>query len=257
MDQSLRITDNNGDDRTFPTLEDMKVGIPELVSSDGSYNPDVVNNAFLTWFQSGQSSCFFAENMAQEYGSEGWLLFCHLLPPEDGDLSPFLKKTVRTRHEAVGLTFPYATTVEDVSTLLVQIAQCPLWSVTRYGEDRDGMVKIAVRWSGVGEGHESWVLGFAPLESMPLTRRAPFTAIILRSKVDYDEESLPRKHDPPEVHLADLCKPAEIDRRRWTSTMENRAALVEPELDDCAKARVTFSLPQDRITDDLRKILNG
>ena len=256
MKQSLRVTDNNGTQHTFPTLDDMKAAIPSLVNDDGSFNPDVVNNAFMVWFQSGQSSCFFAEHMAQHYGDESWLMSCQLNPPEPGAMDLFLKHAVDPRPEAVGLTFPYATTAQDVSTLLVHIARCADWTVQRQGADHDGRTKIAVRWTGVGDGHESWVLGFAPLDTMPLTRRAPFTAMVLRSQVPSGQPALPRKHDPPEVHLADLCKPAEIDGRRWDFTKENRAALVEPEMDDCAKARVTFSLPANAITEELREVLD-
>ena len=256
MKQSLRVTDNNGVQHTFPTLEDMKAGIPSLVNNDDSFDPDVVNNAFMVWFHSGQSSCFFAESMAKHYGDGSWLMSCQLNPPEPGDMDLFLKQAVATRPEAVGLTFPYATTVQYVSTLLVRIAQCANWTVKRYGAEHDGIVKIAVRWCDVGDGHESWVLGFAPLNSMPLTRRAPFTAMVLRSQVPSGQPALPRKHDPPEVHLADLCKPPEIDGRRWVTTRENRAALVESALDDCAKARVTFSLPTNAITDELRQVLD-
>ena len=97
------------------------------------------------------------------------------------------------------------------------------------------------------EAHVAWVLGFAPIDTMPITRQSPYTAMILRSKVEYDHFAIPRADEPPNVglHLADMCLTSEIGQGVWKNTEKMRANLVRDYEYYGAKARVTFSLPVD------------
>ena len=101
---------------------------------------------------------------------------------------------------------------------------------------------------GVGPGRTvTWVLGFAPLPSMPVTRRAPFTAIILRTVTDYGEIERKTERDRTVVHLADYCP--KKGGAKWAKTSEMRRALVEESRDEWAKAKVAFALPSEAVGD--------
>ncbi len=243
MDRSLHVVDNDGEEHAFPTLDDLVNEIPGLLLDDGSYDPDLASQAFMLWFRGGQSACLFARQMAQDPVAADWLLACVPRPITDDQLQNVLRSTVGAHRAATQVTFPYAQSADEVGALVAQIARLDDWSCERVGDEpNESITRVGLRWSGVADGHVAWALGFAPLDTMPRTRRAPFSAIILRTQ---DEYHIERKHDPPhtEVHLADLCKPEEIDQGQWTKTREKRAALVEPDLQHCAKAKVSFSLP--------------
>ena len=106
---------------------------------------------------------------------------------------------------------------------------------------------IGLRWSRVGEGYVTWVLGFAPLPTMPVTRRAPFTAIILRTVTAYGEIKRKTERDRTVVHLADYCM--RKGGSKWDKTSEMRRALVEESRDEWAKAKVAFALPSEAVRD--------
>ncbi len=154
---------------------------------------------------------------------------------------------VAQERSATQFTFPLVRTAQQVARLVEQFDRLDGWRAIRLGED-DGIVRIGLRCR-IDDEHVAWVLGFAPIETMAITRRAPFTAVIMRTQASYDSD---RNDETPniDVHLADLCPAHEIDPPMWVRTIARRAAMVEADKVLCAKAKVTFALPSDLLPDD-------
>jgi len=97
----------------------------------------------------------------------------------------------------------------------------------------------------------NYVLGFADIETMPQTRRSPFTALFLRIT---DEKKTPahREDGRVQVHLADLDStfhPQLTHDKVSEATKKARTNQVEPHLSFAAKAKVTFSIGRDEVGD--------
>ena len=246
--KSLEIHGNDGQLRTFPTLDDFKQQYPNLVGADGTYDRQTVVEVFRQWFLSGQSACLFARDMAKRPTAplNDWVASCVSAPISDGAMRKMLAQTVELHPKASQITFPYVQTAEGVAELLGQITRQEGWYAVKLGEV-DGVTLIGLRWSGVAEGHVTWVLGFAPLPSMPVTRRAPFTAIILRAVPDYGEIERKTERGRTIVHLADYC--VREGGPKWDKTREMRRALVEESRNQWAKAKVAFALPSAAVGD--------
>ena len=248
MRKSLEIAGNDGQAYTFPTLADFRQQYPDLVEADGSYNPDVAVEVFHQWFRSGQSSCMFAKDMAKAPSASrnDWVSICVPARVSDGAMRRMLTQTVGLHPKASQFIFPYAQTAEDVAKVLGQITRQDGWYAMRLAVVED-ITLIGLRWSGVGEGYVTWVLGFAPLPTMPVTRRAPFTAIVLRTVTEHGDIARKTERDRTVVHLADYCK--RKGGPKWENTSRMRAALVEEPRDKWAKAKVAFALPSEAVGD--------
>ena len=246
--KSLEILGNDGQSRAFPTLADFKQQYPNLVEDDGNYDSQTVMEVFRQWFISGQSACMFARDMAKRPTAphHDWVSSCVSAPISDGAMRKMFAQTVELHPKASQITFPYARTAEEVAELLGQITRQDGWYAVKLSVVED-VTLIGLRWSGVGKGHVTWVLGFAPLPSMPVTRRAPFTAIILRAVTDYGEIERKTERGRTVVHLADYC--TREGGAKWDKTREMRRALVEESRNEWAKAKVAFALPSEAIGD--------
>lgn len=100
-------------------------------------------------------------------------------------------------------------------------------------------------------GELAHVLGFAPLDFLPLARRAPFTELAFVAK-PIGERARQREKladaDPAFGHLAHMpiaIEPDEVFSKRWVATKKMREKVLEahPDLVEGAKAKVTFAVP--------------
>lgn len=231
----------------FFTREDLEAEFPGIINDVGEYDGDLVNAAFMTWFQSGQSSCLFAQRFARNAEDFGWHLTC-ITDHTDPSLERELNTLMEGLHPGTQVTFPLVRTVEEVADLVVRVGDMELWTAERIRRDddhADEISRIGLRCR-MDDAHVAWALGFAPIGSMPITRQAPYTALILRSRVEYDSDAIPRTDPSPDIgiHLADMCRADEINQGVWKNTEKMRRNLVG-EVEYGAKARVTFSLPAD------------
>lgn len=251
MARSCQFTGKDGIQYDFFTREDLEAEFPGIIDDAGAYNSDLVNTAFMAWFQSGQSSCLFAQRFARNAEDFGWHLAC-ITDHEDPDLEPQLDALIDERHPGTQIKFPLIRTAEEVADLVIRIGQMDRWKAERIWRDGDcaeNIVRIGLRYR-MDDAHVAWALGFASLSSMPITRQSPYTALILRSRIEYDQGAIPRKDPAPEIemHLADMCRTEEIHQGVWKNTVKMRRNLVG-DAEFGAKARVTFSLPGDLLPD--------
>ena len=246
----------DGSSASFPSLDDY---VDQLVTEGTVRDRDdlvrnydhLVAEIFLNWVSAGQTGCLFAARLARRPRQARWLPIVQLDALRTPELPQFLNvqlDAAARSHEAVALVFPDITTAAEIVVLCNRLCEdrSGRWYRVESGS-ADGLALIGLRWvlsSGTSVNH---VLGFAPLPTAPATRRAPFTALVLRV---VDDKRTPSKQEDGrvQVHLADLdsgLRPQELHDRVWRATETKKALYVEPTLAAGARARVTFSIPAD------------
>ena len=251
---TLQLAD--GSSASFPSLDDY---VDQLVA-EGTIRDraDLVRNydhlvaeIFLNWVSAGQTACLFASRLARRPRQARWLPIVQLDALTTAELPQFLNvqlDAAARSHEAVALIFPDITTAADIVALCNRLCEdpCGRWYRVESGS-ANGLALIGLRWVLASGSSVNHVLGFAPVPTAPATRRAPFTALVLRVA---DANRTPSKHEDGkvQVHLADLdsgLRPQELHDRVWRATETKKAMFVEPALAAGARARVTFSIPTD------------
>lgn len=259
MKRSCRLTLSDGTTVSFPSLQDY---VDQLVAEGTIRDKDdlvrnydhLVAEIFLNWVSAGQTACLFAARLARKPRQARWLPIVQLDALTTSEVAGFLNDQLDAAaktHEAVALIFPDIETAEDLVALCNRLCEDPSGRWYRVpagdGEADASVALIALRWvlpSGASVNH---VLGFAPVDTAPATRRAPFTAVVLRVA---DEKRTPSRQEDGrvQVHLADLdsgIRPQELHDRVWEATKQKKALYVERHLARTARARVTFSVPAE------------
>ncbi|MDA2933380.1 hypothetical protein MYX82_03450 [Acidobacteria bacterium AH-259-D05] len=259
----MTVTLSDGTKRSFPTLDDYVAWYVAQGHVDDKKDltenkVHLIPEIFYDWVRRGQVSCYFAVRLAANAASTfnvakdsvGWdpFVFPHGLenPNLAERINAILIETC-TISEGVLLIFPGIETAEDLVCLINKLCEDELWSWTRIPwEGDEKFCLVGLRWllpSGKSVNH---VLGFSSLPSMPITRRAPFTALVLRVRDKKRTQAKQRENDRTPVHLADMKSPFEIKNTHdviWRLTEEYKSKIIEPEMVPTARARITFSLP--------------
>lgn len=118
-------------------------------------------------------------------------------------------------------------------------------------ETGDDYTLIGLRWELETEDVDSWVLGFADIGTMPMTRRAPHLALGLRPKTAPDEywEDHPDDDLEGAAHFAHMAGQVPYEDMGSSfplmkaKTENLKEKLVGAERRFAARARVTFSIP--------------
>lgn len=261
----------DGRRRTFPTYDDLAahladtdvVGSPEdLLSEDR----DKLAAIFFEWMKYGQLGCQFAVNLAS--GAEGPDEVCWLsrvaTPPFDRELAGQIDRFLRNegdQAEAVALIFKGATEPEHIVKIVNSLCQLPSWSWVEIdcpGCEQQSAFALGLRWRLPESRLENWVLGFAPYELSPVTRRlvdAPFSVLAMRTLDASSNAFFPIRADGA-VHLANMplhlpCPVHVFSDKFDENTSEVKEHLLtEGELEGAARARVTLPLPE-QVREDL------
>lgn len=248
------------DARPFSSFDDLAAWVVEL--GQASDIQDVRSNLhslwgdlLFTWYTQGQVACVFAQSLARKPVEARW--YTAVVEGEwNADLvTGMLDAAAGIGAEAVQVLFPCDGTVEDAIAITRRLAGHPRWECTDNGwldgESGDSL-QVGLRWISEDGSYESWVLGIAPFETMPFTRRlagAPFVALVLRptppepSRADVPQgpTGLPASHL---AHMDDGLGPDGERRAKWTEgTRKAKRALVSPDPMSRARAKVTFAFP--------------
>ena len=220
---------------------------------------DDITAAFFEWIKRGSTGCLFALKFSNDPLSPGY--WPSLLVPGQGDydriasvVQTFFSGTVGTA-EAAQVILPGIVSGEHIIGLINALCATPNWFCAT--AERNERILIGLRWLLPDGRHVNWALGFANLESMPTTRRSPYTALIVRPGApgrapsvalkkpnEARERQLDRQRIP--VHLADMETKMNDDlvQRTWRATQKKKAEKIEnDQMGDAAKAKVTFALP--------------
>lgn len=222
--------------------------LDDLVNNYGH----LVGELFFNWIRTGQPGCLFAMQLAKKPRENRWLPIVRTGAlsegPGLGDSLNAALDAAENTHEAAAVIFPDIATPTEIVELVNLLCSAPSgrWYRTNDGIDpADGLALIGLRWILKSNTSVNHVLGFAPIATMPATRRSPFTALFLRI---LEEKRTPvrREDGRVQVHLADLDStlPTQASHDRvLEQTKIARALNVEQNLTAVARARVTFAVP--------------
>ena len=202
----------------------------------------------IGFVRTNQVGCAFAMGIARNPDHEG--LHPLIIRAEVGDekLGTSVGILVEGQPKIAVAIFPAVEDTEQLVALIKQLANLDSWRVEIRDVGDDSYLGVGLRWTMPDGDHESWALGFAPFEHMPLTRRARHVAIVL--KADLGEQPF-LKRDPSEVsglrgiHLADLPYGGSVTEyaATWRSSVSLRQRALDGFLEKGGKAKVTFTLP--------------
>jgi hypothetical protein len=243
--------------RRFPTRQELvnrlvNQGLAKDEQDLLMRRPDLAGDTMLNWIQATQPGCLYATHLAKHRDKAGWLRVVMPRPLDDDKFKARVDGVLcpPPNDEMVMFIFPWVATPEDLADVIAQIGGCTGWSrvdpISLDGAGPDELL-IGLRWLLPSGEAESWVLGFAPFDFMPFTRRAPYAAIVMRTLDPPDWQHRPEADLVP-VHLAQVphffgdrgAYKGEI----WTETEQTRIDLLGGELTHVARARVSFALPR-------------
>lgn len=133
---------------------------------------DPVGSHFKRWLRHG-TGCGFAAQLAHS----GRAAFeTHLATPDAGAVDQRLDEYARSERVAI-LIFPLVTDEQSLVSVLCALRDgSSRWKLRDRGPTPNDRARVGVDWvTATGDLNET--MGFAPLLSMPITRRAPYAAI--------------------------------------------------------------------------------
>lgn len=214
-----------------------------------------IADAMFKWIRSGLAGCSFATKLSTEDMRGKWGTIITQFPATSeaiADIDEALLLECGTDREAVLVVFRDIELLDDLVLLINNLVEHRNWfwvedndkpmGPSSAGRSRFG---IGLRWRMSNE-LTSFVLGFGPFGFMPPTRRAPYTALTVPvcNQGPYRTDG-----SSNERHLCDMANSDFGTKQQfdlvWEKTKEMKASLVNDDDKFAAKARVTFSLPED------------
>lgn len=267
-DFSIERVLSSGETKRYPCLNDyIEVLVREGTVQDTDElienRPELIPLIQRHWLTRNQTGCLFATALAGKEDQSSWYDEVFL----DTANEPAYEKLnaaitgLSDKAQAIQVILPTLITPTDICRFLSTLCLDKQWYLSRIPSKEkktNPVMEVGLRWHLVGGQFVSWVLGFAPFDSMPFTRRAPFTAIIWRTKgpgrcpkIVYPEKDRPIDDASGlrSVHLADLPDGLSKDEQViawWQRTEEGKEDLLATdELRSVALAKVTFAFPGD------------
>lgn len=135
---------------------------------------------FRDWLHSGLTGCHFASTFAAKKPVR--IDFYSPLGAIDHEqLAAFIDATAARELTAV-LLFPELRTARDTVRVLASLSRGPRWRVARArwprGYRKADSIALSLEWK-TQAGAICDAMGLAPLGTMPITRRAPYVAIVV------------------------------------------------------------------------------
>ncbi|WNG13583.1 hypothetical protein [Cystobacter fuscus] len=215
---------------------------------------DVVVEIMRKYLRNGPTGCAFAADYAKAADAIQWGVWSGtslsvLSPsvPLHEDLAAFFTGAARMQRPGIAV-FPEIRTAEDIVELLVGLAGKSGWSLSREEWKRYPRGdELAGLWWQTPAGQRTSVMGFAPLGSMPVTRRAPFVAVAAWTGPQLNPQKTKKMKVPGpsnEVGFVDmkLIHPDTHDSM-WDSTSEKVRELKALTKEGAARPTVAFCLP--------------
>lgn len=123
--------------------------------------------------------CHFASHIAAPAQQAVWMqIYERALERQDvAEISANLLEAAR-KDAALVVLVTSLRTADDIASMLGTLVQDERWRCCLRGLDEAGACAVEVTWQ-TEHGARSRAMGFAPLASMPITRRAPFVGFAL------------------------------------------------------------------------------
>jgi len=215
--------------------------------------PDLIPNILFKWYQQGQVACIFARMLAANLDPNTWKSLVIQGNVDVDELENVLIEA-SNRLEALQLIFPGPGSALHAVELVKSLCSHQSWTCKEMpwlDEEKGRTLQVGLRWHKPDSNYISWVLGIAPFDSMPFTRRfagAPFIVLVFRPSPPTDfieakfESGLQASHL---AHMNDGLGADQEKRDMFTEgTRRIKFALLGGELLSTARAKVTFALPE-------------
>lgn len=259
--QSLSITTKSGVSRSYSTLDDyvnsliqkeVISGLTDLVENHIQLISEIQHH----WIKAGQTGCLFAAKLAKT-STDPWVntVVTGLTAHEEAYvmIDAAINQAFDRKADGIQVIIPEISTGDALVEFLKQLSSRNGWCLDKIKTEKDPVFGVGLRWVFPDDKFVSWILGFSPLASMPVTRRAPFTSIIMRlggpgrcpEVAGYPDRPKDNITDMSSVHLADLddgLSSEELVCKYWKGTQYQKKELLAGELEEAARARITFSL---------------
>ncbi len=217
-------------------------------------SPDLADAVYSHWQTRPQIACIFARMMAPNLADFGIFRMVYPGAIRKTDVRPIAKAAASfvtnsiadPKCEAASILIPGLLDAPSLVALCRAIGKHDGWSIKAATNPSDRLDRVYVELRrNVGDGVLAEALGFGPFDFLPLTRRAPVTAIELRTKPDFASDP----KDPfkePRAHLADMLntglRGTEFEHA-WRGSGSARARVLGGN-DSAARARVAFAIPE-------------
>lgn len=215
---------------------------------------DVVVEIMRKYLRNGPTGCGFAADYAKATEAIVWGVWSGTplsVPPPSvplhETLAAFFTSVARMHRPGIAV-FPEIRTAEDIVELLVGLAGKSGWSLSREEWKKyprsDELVGL---WWQTPAGQRTSMMGFAPLGSMPVTRRAPFVAVAAWTGPQLNPQKTKKMKVPGpsnEVGFVDM-EPIHPDSHdtMWDSTRDRVREIKELTKEGAARPTVAFCLP--------------
>ena len=214
------------------------------------------------WYTQRQVGCIFAANLARDPEASNWQT--SYIRRDDWTAEAVTELVDRFANdepaEALQIIFPGDGSDRQIIDILIRLCSTDRWECREIGwkgDERSDRLLVGLRWLPNSHGYKSWVLGIAPCESMPFTRRfvrAPFVALVLRptqpieERIPVEHRKEPVRDDLPPAHLAHMDDRLSDNRRKrlggWEASQIKKRELLQPGPFSPARAKVTFALSE-------------
>ena len=203
----------------------------------------------VRWLRAGMTGCEFARVFAKQPapGEVRSVMVRNALgePSVAEVLEPMLEKAA-SDHAALMAVFPELRYDEEIADLAAKFSRHPAWTLWEPEWTTDSQrddILVALDWRTPSK-HASNALGLAPLGSMPITRRAPFVALVVWPGA---HENSFRDVTYKRVGVADMRH--SLTKSTYNTYFEtserNKAGYTAEELVSAARHDVTFCLRRD------------
>jgi len=276
LTKSTKRKTGSGKPREFSSFDDfaqalLDDGVIQSKEELQTTSRDLLGELLFNWYIQGQIACVFAQMLAREATKSlgqhpKWQT---VVVDAETDLTRLQQQLVEDadRLEAIQLIFLGPGTAEHAVEIVLALCKNENWTCHEKGwmkgEHGDALL-VGLRWNKPSSDYVSWVLGIAPFEPMPFTRRfvgAPFIALVLRPSPPTNFNPTPIEGKFRASHLAhmdDLMGSDEEKRQRTDRlTRFNKQTLLGDELRSHARAQTTFALPascREALRDVLRPV---
>lgn len=231
---------------TFPSREDY------LACCAASRKVDNLDDATIVavqrdWHIRGQNGCVFAMHAARTLTPQEWRYDVYMRTDDPFRVQRAIAEAIANPiNQILSLLFPTIECRADMDGLLEVAVAAGCYQSKGVPSD-SGLVALRYRLGTA----ESWIVGFAPLMTLPATRRAPFAELAIRTKVKTTSIHPELNNNTAEAHLADVALDfnprvtaclISKSRARTAKLLGGESARTEAK---SAKAKVTYGLSKE------------
>ncbi|WP_133365618.1 hypothetical protein [Qipengyuania sediminis] len=200
----------------------------------------------LDFFARNRSGCGFAAFAARSPSRYEWL---HKVvrPDQFSEIDCIIEgAAVADGVSTLSLVFPDVRTDTDLDSFLPFLAG----KVVYLHSVHDTPDRRCYRFRARVCGEESYVSGFGQFDVMPVTRRTPFTSIVMRVKPRPPYDWHLKKPEEGLVHVADMDMNQDLSDKNlkamWNNSFLTVRGLLGADPNEESAAKTTFVIPLDR-----------